>query len=219
MKIAKLDFERSSHIGLFALATDKFVLLPDFMPEDIVEQFAEVLKVDPIPTRVAGTGLLGIFAAGNSNGIVLPYIARDDEVQNLRDHGIEVLVVKDRATAMGNMVAANDKGAVISETLRPETAREIAEFLGVDYEQMNVANVEIVGAAIVATNKGFLAHPNTSEEELKILERVFKVRGDTTTVNYGDPFVRGGIVANSHGIIVGDDTSPVEIMKIEDVLG
>ncbi len=219
MKIAKLDFERSSHIGLFALATDEFVLVPDFMPEDIAEQFAHVLKVDPIPTRIAGTGLIGIFAAGNSSGVVLPYIARDDEIRNLKEHGVDVLTVRDKVTAMGNMVAANDRGAVISESLREETAKKIAEFLGVDYVQRNVANVEIVGAAIVATNKGFLAHPNTTDGELKQLEKLFGVKGDTTTVNYGDPFVRGGIVANSHGIIVGDDTSPVEIMKIEDILG
>jgi len=69
------------------------------------------------------------------------------------------------------------------------------------------------------TNRGFVAHPNTSDEELDVLEDVFGVEGTTSTANYGDPFVRASIVANSYGIIVGERTSPVEILRIEDVLG
>ncbi len=202
------------------LATDRFVLVPEQLEEDEVEEIARVLKVDPIPTRIAGTSLIGVFAAGNSNGIVVPYIAREEEVQGLKEQGIDVIVIKDVPTALGNLIAANDRGVIVSKSIREENARRIAEFLGAErYEQRNIAGSELVGASIVATNRGFLAHPNTTDEEMAVLREVFGVEGTTTTANYGDPFVRTAIVANSHGVIVGDDTSPVELMRIEDVLG
>jgi translation initiation factor 6 len=220
MGTIKLDIQRNAHVGLFMLATDKFVLLPDDMEEDDVEAVAKVLKVDPIRTRVAGTGLIGVFAAGNSSGVILPKIARDEEVKNLEEHGIDVLVIKDVPTALGNLIAANDRGVVVSKSVSEENVEKIAEFLGVEKKaHMNIAGTELTGASIVATNKGFVAHPNTSDEELDVLEDVFGVEGTTSTANYGDPFVRASIVANSHGIIVGERTSPIEILRIEDVLG
>jgi len=220
MSIVKKDIERNTHVGLFMLATDSFVLVPEQLEEEEIESIANVLKVDPVPTRVAGTSLIGVFSAGNSSGVVLPYIVRDEEVQKIKEHGIDVLVVKDVPTAMGNLVAANDRGAVISLGIRRENAVRIAEFLGAeDWAHMGIAGTELTGASVVATNKGFLAHPNTTDGEMSTLKRVFGVEGTTTTVNYGDPFVRTAVVANSKGVIVGGDTSPVELMRIEDVLG
>ncbi len=220
MTIIKKDIHRNTHVGLFMLATDRFVLVPEYLEEDEVEEIARTLKVDPVPARVSGTSLIGVFAAGNSNGVIFPYIAREDEVENLREHGIDVLIIKDVPTALGNLIAANDRGTIISKSIRAENAQKIAEFLGVEeYRHMNVAGSELAGASIVATNRGFLAHPNTTEEEMKVLKAVFGAEGATTTVNYGDPFVRTAVVANSHGVIVGDDTTPVELMRIEDILG
>lgn len=220
MTVVKRDIEKNTHIGLFMLATDEFVLLPEQLGEDERESIAGVLGADPIPTRIAGTSLIGVFSAGNASGVVVPYIVRGEEVKRLRDYGIEVLVISDVPTAMGNLIAANDRGAVVSRSIREENARKIAEFLGLEeWEWRNVAETDLTGASIVATNGGFLAHPNTSEEEMQMLKGVFGVGGATTTVNYGDPFVRTAVVANSRGVIVGGDTSPVELMRIEDVMG
>ncbi len=220
MTTIKLDIERNAHIGLLLVATDRFVLVPDDLAEETREEIAKVLKVDPIPLRVSGTTLLGVFAAANSNGVILPHIAREEEVQQLRDYGLNVLVVKDTVTAMGNLIAANDHGAIISEAISPKNVDKIVEFLAVKkHTQKNIAGTELTGASIAVTNRGFVAHPNTSDEELDVLEDVFGVEGTTSTANYGDPFVRASIVANSYGIIVGERTSPVEILRIEDVLG
>ncbi len=220
MTTIKLDIERNTHIGLFLVATDKYVLVPEGLDEKIEQAVEDALKVPAVPTRVSGTTLIGVFAVANSRGVVLPHIARKEEIENLESHGIRVLVVEDVATALGNLVAANDHGVVSSNVLSEEKVEEIAEFLGVRKKaRINIAGTELTGASIAVTNKGFVAHPNTSDEDLDVLEDVFGVEGTTSTVNYGDPFVRGGIVANVHGIILGERTSPVEIIRIEDVLG
>ncbi|NPA76636.1 MAG: translation initiation factor IF-6 [Candidatus Diapherotrites archaeon] len=220
MSTIKLDIERNAHIGLFMVATDKFVLVPDDLDKQTTETIADVLKVDPIPLRISGTTLLGVFAAANSRGVVLPHIARKEEIQKLNDYGIETLVIEDTATALGNLIAANDRGVIISKALTEENAKKIAEFLGAKkHARMNIAGTELTGASIAVTNRGFVAHPNTRDEELDVLEDVFGVEGTTSTANYGDPFVRASIVANSYGLILGERTSPVEILRIEDVLG
>ena len=219
MPLSKKNLMKNPNIGLYALATDEVCLLPSFSREKDVEEFSEVLGVPVVTARVAGSSLIGAFVAGNSQGVIVPWIVQEDEVSRLKEAGIDVLVVKDRVTALGNLVAANDRGAIISESVSKRTAQEIAEFLGVDFVHRNLAGMEVVGAAVAVTNKGFLAHPSISEEELSLLKDLFKVEGDTTTVNFGDPFVRTGIVANSKGAIVGEDTSPVELLKIESVLG
>jgi translation initiation factor 6 len=219
MPVTKRNLMKNPNIGLFMFATDAFCLVPDYVREKDVEEIGEVLDVPVIPTRIAGTSLLGAFVSGNSRGIVVPWIVREEEVKKLKENGIEVLVVKDRVTALGNLIAANDKGAIISESVSLRAAKEIAEFLDVEYKRKNLAGIEVVGSATVATNRGFLTHPSVSEEEIRMLTDLFGVPGDTTTVNFGDPFVRTGIVANSKGVIVGEDTSPVELLKIESVLG
>ncbi len=207
------------YVGLFLLATDEFCLAPDTIEEKDVKLIEETLGVDVIQTRVSGTSLIGVFAAGNSRGVILPWIAREEEVDALKDAGIRVLVVNDTVTALGNLVEANDRGAIVSPLLRRENAEKIGDFLGVEVLQRNVAGVDVVGAATVATSKGFLVHPNATEEEVKELSRLFGVEGDTTTANFGDPFIGASIVANRNGVLVGDKTTPVELMKIEGVLG
>ena len=75
-----------------------------------------------------------------------------------------------------------------------------------------------VGAAAVVTQKGFLCHPHTSEEELQDLKRIFKVEGNIGTANYGGALLGAGIVANSKGAVCGEHTTPVELGRVEDAL-
>lgn len=209
----------NQYIGLFLLATDKFAIAPDTIEKKDVKMIEDVLGVDVIQTRISGTSLIGVFAAGNSRGVVLPWIAYDEEIKTLEDAGIKTLVLKDKVTALGNLIEANDKGAVVSPLIRRENVELIEEHLGINVVQMEVGGVDVSGVAVVATNKGFLAHPNVNDEELKELEEIFGVKGNTTTANFGDPFIGASIVANSNGVLVGDRTTPVELLKIEDILG
>jgi len=214
-----LKIMNNKYIGLFMLATDKFCIVGDMLEDKEIRTIEDALGVDVIKARVAGTSLIGVFAAGNSYGVVLPWIAREEEVNALEDAGIRTIVIKDRVTAMGNLIEANDKGAVVSPLLRPENAEAIGKHLHVHVLRHGVAGIDLPGACTVATNKGFLTHPNASEEELKMLSELFRVKGDTTTANFGDPFIGASIVANSKGVLVGEGTTPVELLKIEDILG
>ncbi|MFH1055082.1 MAG: translation initiation factor IF-6 [Candidatus Altiarchaeota archaeon] len=202
-------------IGLLGTASDRYaVISPEF-------EFSEILDVPTLKTKIYGTKLVGIFCTGNSNGVLVPYFISDTEfaamVAFMKPLGVEVMKVKDKYTAVGNMVAANDKKAFISNSLTRDY-KEIEDALGVEAVLGDVGGHIEVGAYIFATNKGFLAHPD-AESQLPQLKELFKVGGMVGTVNCGIPYVKSGLIANSNGYITGGRTTPIEMQRIEDALG
>jgi translation initiation factor 6 len=133
----------------------------------------------------------------------------------LKPLGVKVGVVGGEYTALGNLVAANDYGAIVSPRITDASA--IEDVLGVPVAQTKVGLHEDVGAVVAATNKGFLAHPDL-EGELKTIEKALKVKGLCTTVNFGSPYVKAGVIANSKGYITGLRTSGIEMGRIDDAL-
>ena len=73
--------------------------------------------------------------------------------------------------------------------------------------------------AAVATNKGLLCHPKVTEKEKKQLIDVFDVEVMIGTVNHGFPMIGSGLVANSKGAIIGNQTTGIEMGRIEEALG
>ncbi len=215
--IQTLKIRNSSSIGLFLLATDEYCLVPPDLRQKDLELIRKTLDVDIVETTMAGTSLIGLFAAGNSKGVVVPYIVYEDEIDGLKEAGIDVEVIYDTFTALGNLIALNDQGGIASPLLRERNVDKIARFLGIELVQSKVAGNDLPGASIAASNRAFLVHP--LEENLDTLKKIFGVEGLGTTVNGGDPFVGTGVVMNSNGTIVGADTTPVELFRIHPLVG
>ena len=124
-----------------------------------------------------------------------------------------------RATALGNLIAANDRGAIVSPLVERSVIPRIKEVLGVEnIVQQQVASIPTVGSLMVVTNKGGVIHPGASDDEIKMLSSIFGVELMTATVNFGIYFVRAGIVANDYGALVGDDTTGPELVRIQQAL-
>ncbi len=217
--VAKISYNGDINIGLFATATDRFVLTPPDYP-----RVDEVLHVPQIFCSVADTPLIGLFVAANSNGLLLPKIVDEKERETikkaLRDAGIDINIatLRSKHTVLGNLVVCNDKGAVISENLK-SSKKKIEDVLGVEVSISRIARSKLPGSYTVATNKGFLLSNLGSEEDYEVLEKTLRVEGDLGSVNFGSCFVRSGIVANSYGYVVGEQTTGVEIARIDEALG
>ncbi len=78
---------------------------------------------------------------------------------------------------------------------------------------------DIIGSMCIATNKGFLLNMHAKKEDFEFVKEHLKVDGDIGTVNFGSPFVKSGIIANSKGVLVGDQTTGPEISRIDEALG
>ena len=207
--IAKADINGSPHIGAFCLVNDDVA----FVPYSTSKRFEHILKtdlgVDVVRTMLAGTPLLGIFACLTNSKIVIPDIIEKDEIRVLENHVSEVIVLKERFTALGNLISLNDHGAVCSRYIR-----DVDSILG---KRIRLADSDLVGSAVYASDTGFLAHRDSSAKELKELESVLRVRGDVGTLNFGDPFVKSGIIGNRRGIVVGKQTSGPEMQRVDEV--
>jgi translation initiation factor 6 len=205
----------SASIGVYSLATENIVIIPRIVPKQKAQEFADWLKVKLAYTAISGSVLSGALVCANSNGMLLPNTIKEEEIILLKTvfEG-NITIMETKKTAYGNLVLANDKGAVVDPRFKENDIKKISETLGVEAVPTEIAGLPYVGALAVATNKGLLAHPLLKDEERKILEKVFKVPVDVGTVNCGVPYVGTGLLANSHAAVAGSMTSGPEMFII-----
>jgi translation initiation factor 6 len=209
----------SPSIGVYSLATEKLVVIPRVVPLKKAKRTAGWLKVPLIHTCISGSVLAGAFACANSNGIILPNSVLSEELTMFKPFfENNVTIMETRKTAYGNLVLANDFGAIVDPRLKEPQIKLISETLGVEAVPSEIAGLPYVGSLAVATNKGVLAHPLLKDEERKVLERVFKVPIDVGTVNCGIPYVGTGLIANSHAAVAGSMTTGPEMFIIGNAL-
>lgn len=210
----------SASIGVYALATENIVIIPVMVPQDKAQEYANWLKAQLIYTTISGSVLAGALACANSNGILLPNSIRDEELERIKKIFTgNIAIMENKKTAYGNLILANDKGAIVDPRFKPKEIKQISDALGVETIPTEIAALPYVGSLATATNKGVLAHPLLKEEERKILESVFKVPVEVGTINCGIPYVGTGLIANSHAAVAGSMTTGPEMFIIEHALG
>lgn len=220
MPIVLADVFGSPNIGVYCFCNDQVAMVPPGLPERKVDRFRECLGTEICVTNVGGSSLLGALVAANSNGILLPHIVRDHELKSIRSKvGLRVEIAHERWTAFGNVILANDYGALAHPGLPRSLAEKVSDALGVDVVTGRLANLPYVGSLGVATNKGALVHPSATVEERRALEGVLKVPVQLGTVNGGVPYVKAGLIANTTGAVVGPLTRGPELMAITRFLG
>jgi translation initiation factor 6 len=218
--VLRASFAGSSHVGVFARATNDCLLVRRDADEKLAEDMAAELQVEAVPTTIAGSATVGALAVGNENGLLVSGRATDREIDRIADAtGKSVAQLPGRINAAGNVVLANDYGAYVHPDLTREAVETIRDALEVPVERGDLADVRTVGTAAVANNRGVLCHPKAREPELEAIEEALDVRADIGTINYGAPLVGSGLLANDHGFVVGTDTTGPELGRIEDALG
>ncbi len=209
----------SASIGVYSLATENIVMIPRMVPQKKAQEVADWLKAKLVYTAISGSVLAGALVCANSNGMLLSSSVREEELAAIRsvfDGTITLMGTK--KTAFGNLVLTNDKGAVADPRFKETELKQIAETLGVEVMQTEIAGLPYVGSLAVATNKGVLAHPLLKDEERKILEQALKVPVDVGTINCGVPYVGTGLIANSHAAVAGSMTTGPEMFIIGNAL-
>jgi translation initiation factor 6 len=154
----------------------------------------------------------------NNNGILLPYTVSDDEIRNLKQTGLNVDRLKSKFTAIGNLISANDKGAIVSNLFRGEAEQNIKDILGVPLQTFSIGGYVQVGSMIVATNAGAIVHPIANDSEISRISEILQVEAEPATVNGGSPFLSSGIIANFSSVIVGNLTTGPELIMISRAL-
>jgi len=213
------NFFSSASIGVYSLATDKMVIIPPQVPAAKAQKVGEWLKAKVVSTTIGKSVLVGALACANSKGIVLPPFTEEKEIEAIKlASDINVAVMDTKKTAYGNLILANDYGAVVDPRLGRKDVAKIEDTLGVEAVAGEIAGLPYVGSLAAVTNKGVLAHPLLKEEEQKVLKDVLKVHVDVGTVNCGIPYVATGLIGNKYGAVAGFMTTGPEMFIIGQAL-
>ncbi|HUU79628.1 MAG TPA: translation initiation factor IF-6 [candidate division Zixibacteria bacterium] len=221
MNIIRTTVEGLTSLGAFGVATDKFAIISELWSKKAEEAITKALEVPTHRLIVGDTSLVGILAVANSNGIIVPHIIGDRETRKLQEalgDNFKFGVVPSKFTCLSNCILANDKGAIIHEKFEPEAATVIRDTLDVEIERGNIIKSPLVGSHAIATNRGVLVHPLTTEMELTWLSEKLGVPGNIGTINRGIPFVSIGCFANSRGAVVGKETTGPELQRLYQAL-
>lgn len=220
-EIVKMSIFGNSNIGVYIYGNDKVTFVPQGLQKKDLEEISQILQTDLVEASVANTRLLGVLMTGNNNGLILSRSALDNEIESIKKatHDLNILVLPSRNNAVGNLIIANDKAALVYPYFEDEIIKMIQDNLGVEVFKRSVVGIPTVGAIIAVTNNGGLVHPDVTDEEIKFLEDVFKVPFKTGTVNFGVSFIRTGLIVNTKGAIVGEDTTGPEIARVQMVFG
>lgn len=215
MNIVRTRIMGSIYTGLFGITNDKICFLSASTDEKSEKIVAETLDVKVVRTNIYSSPLLAVFAKMNNKYAYLPTLANAKEVEAIEKE-IKVKILKTEQ-AVGNLIELNDNGAIVSKLLATNAVKEI-ESTGLKVLQSNVGRSEVTGSSLVATARGFVANPYITKEEAVSIQEVLGVKGGSSTANTGDYLIRNSLLANSKGMVLGEQTTPFEINKIEEAL-
>ena len=205
------------NLGVYAKASDDLAIAAAGSEASFLKDLSEALEVETVAITAGGARVVGSLVAMNSHGIAVSNMAEDEELADLKSR-FPILRLPDEINAAGNNILVNDHGAIVTPDAEPRTVKKIADVFGVEAVTATIAGCSTVGSVCVCTNKGCLCAIDASDEDIELLQDVLKVEVTRTTVNHGAQFLGAGIVANSKGALVGDETTPIEMGRIEDGL-
>jgi translation initiation factor 6 len=217
--IKRLNLGGNPNIGVSIAATEKLALIPPNLTPETVALIQESLEVETVETLISGSNLAGALTCGNSKGFIVSKYAFDREIEAIKDMGVDVEKIPDRLTAVGNIVLANDSGAIVNPLLSDEAVELLTQVLDVEVVKGSIAKFKITGAVAAATNKGVLLHPSASQDDIELVEKILKVPADVGTVNHGTSLVGACTAANSKGVLVSSNTTGPELARIEETFG
>lgn len=222
MGVVRAAFENSNEVGVFAQLTNSYCLTALGGSENFYSvfqaQFARDIPV--IHCSIGGTRLVGRCTVGNKNGLLVPKITTDQELQHLRNalpDSIEIQRVEERLSALGNCIACNDYVALVHTDIDRETEDIIQDVLGVEVFRATVAGNVLVGTYCTFSNQGGLVHLMTSKEEMHELSELIQIPLTAGTVNRGSNAVSAGLVVNDWGAVCGMDTTAAELRVIQQI--
>jgi len=221
LELFSAEISGSPNIGVYSKATDNYLIAPSKIATKEYLKIGNFLNTKVVNSFIGDSILIGVLVVANSHGILLPHYALKNEMNCLvKETRVNVKKLESRKTAIGNLILANDYGAIIDEQFNePNIVKTISDILNVEVASGTIINLPYVGSLAIATNKGVLAHPMILDDEKSLIEEVLRVPVERGTVNGGVPYVSSGIIANINGVVVGNLTTGPELFIISNLFG
>jgi len=215
MGLHLIDIYRSPNIGIFMKANDSFLLVPKGLAQTKADKLCAGLGVSAVPTSIGESRLLGVLSSMTSTGMLVSRLAEEGEINEIKTAtGMNISRLESRLTAVGNLVVANDRCALVSPALDSTAVSQVKDVMGTEVERLPIGEYYQTGSLVVATNKGAAVYPGLDEQEVERIGSLLGVDAYPTSVNRGVPYVASGLIANSKNAIVGSQTTGPELVFI-----
>ncbi|MDH5697365.1 MAG: translation initiation factor IF-6, partial [Nitrosopumilus sp.] len=183
MDIIKFDVYRGPNLGVYISVNNSIGLVPMGFAKTKADKLAKYLDIEIHHTAIANTRSIGALSAMNNKGILLPTTAYQNEFDYLKaETNLEVGVLDTKFNALGNVICANDKGAIVSPWLSKQDCQTISDVLGVEVIQKKIAGFNQTGVVLVANNSGAAIHPEADEEDMKTIANVLGVKIEQSSI-------------------------------------
>lgn len=219
MKLYRTNLAGNPNVGLYAFCTDSYCLLAPEFTEAQVKVIEKVLHVPVYQLRISHTSLLGALVTGNSKALLVPSIIFDEECAVLEKLKLPYTIIPSKLTALGNNILCNDIGALVNPEYSAKIKKLIRQTLQTALHPGAIADTDVPGSCAVHNKQGAVLHAFASQKDIEEVESLLQLKTVPATVNFGNPYVRSGVFANSHGMIIGDRSTAVEIENIYEALG
>ncbi len=216
MPVLKTNFDGNPNVGLYGFATDKYCLIGKGLKKGIVNEIKKVLGVPVYSITINNSHLIGVYCTGNENILLVPEIIKEHEEKELKKLNLHYRIIKSKFSALGNNMIIFKENCIINPEFEDEIKKELHEFR---IKRMNIGEHNAVGSCAVLNKNGCLISMDVNEDEILDVEKLLGINIGIGSVNKGNPYVRSGIICNSNGYIIGEETTGVETMRIEMALG
>ncbi len=211
MEIEFADLNGNIHIGVTIYNTENFALVPLAAPKSLVNLISNTLDVEVI--KVAER-IIGTLVMGNSEGFIISNVISQDVMEQIETTGLPIYQAPE-FFAFGNVALVNDYGGLISPIIPPTIREKIQSILKVPLTTRTLANSDLLGSLGYITNYGGLLTPQANEEEISFIKKTLNLQEiGVGSINKGSEFVASGIIGNSKGMLIGRETTGIEIMEI-----
>ena len=215
MKLSRATIYNSPFLGVYAYCSKDFCIVPDAILDKEAKILENILDTKILRTSVNGCSLVGVYLAGLNNKVVVEKNSiKSRELEFLEKENIKVKLVDDY-NALGNLLSLNSNFGIASPLLKKETVKDLSNFFKIDIDQKSLSDMELPGSCLHVNDNLFVVSPSISDAEFDYISKKFKVPGVATTLNYGDVFVANDIISNSNGILIGNSSSNIEILKVD----
>ncbi len=219
MGVGLIDYNGNPNIGLYAFATDDYCLVPETAPKKFVNQIIKNLEVEVIRLNIAGTPLLGALLISAGKKLFIPKIVLNREVDKLKQLGIKHKIIDSELTALGNNIFVGKKTMLLNPDYDKETRKILEKETGLKTEYLKMDDLKTPGSLIKGNDYGVVMS-SLLEQKSRLLRRKLGFENfETTTVNFGNPFISSGIIVNNKGLLLGKTTTGYEAMQIQRALG
>ena len=211
MEIEFADLNGNIHIGVTIYNTEKFAFVPLETQKSLVDLISNILDVEVIkvPERIIGT-----LVTGNSHGFVISNVLSQEVMEHFETTGLPIYQAPE-FFAFGNVTLINDHGGLISPIIPPSIRERIQSVLKVPLTTKTLGHSDLVGSLAFTTNYGGLLTPQANEEEIALTKQKLNLQEiGVGSINKGSDFIASGIIGNTKGMLIGRETTGIEIMEI-----